>query len=70
MKLSPYQDWLGAVYIETENILGCTTSDAQGVVDAKPFELSQSWALNRDALQTAEAILGEAGKTQVRAFSA
>lgn len=56
-QLSPYQDWLGAVYVETENILGCTTSDAQGVVDAKPFELAQCWARNDDALATAETIL-------------
>lgn len=55
--LSPYQDWLGAVYVEVENIAGCTRSDAQGLVDIKPFEVAQSWAAGLDAELTAEKIL-------------
>lgn len=60
-KQAAYADWLGAVYIEIENALGCTRSDAQGIADAQPFALAQSWGAGKDALETAEAVL-KAGK--------
>ncbi len=54
--LSDYEKWKGDIYYLIAEQLECTTSDAQGVVDAQDFVVDQAWGQGLSAEETAKRV--------------
>jgi hypothetical protein len=48
-----YTEWEGEVIYALENLIECTTSDAQGIIDVQHFKLSQCWGKGLKPEETA-----------------
>lgn len=67
VKKESYSDWEDEVTREIERIAGVTRSDAQGIVGAQDFYMSQSWGKGMSAKETAKLINQKSlGKSQVQ----
>jgi hypothetical protein len=58
--LSPYWKWYEQIVQIIEREWECTTSDAQGIVDAQDFLTQQSWTKDLTAAETAVIIMNAA----------
>lgn len=70
--ISPYWKWEEAIVRILEEKLECTTSDAQGIMDAQPFLVQQSWTKDLTAEQTAALIIDQSTpkpKTALNCYS-
>lgn len=56
-QLSEYATWEGQVTRIIEEKAECTTSDAQGIVEASEFIIAQSWGKALSPEETASKIL-------------
>lgn len=56
-------EWEGEVAEIIAETMSITTSDAQGIVQAQDFYMTQSWGKGMTAQQTAEKIMAESGAT-------
>ncbi|WP_313453315.1 defense against restriction DarA-related protein [Stutzerimonas nitrititolerans] len=54
-----HSEWEGEVTELIAEKLGITTSDAQGMVEAQPFYMQQSWGKGMSAQETADKIMAE-----------
>jgi hypothetical protein len=52
----PYSQWEGAVIDLIEELCDCTRSDAQGIVEAQDFYMTQSWTKGLTPAETAKLI--------------
>lgn len=55
--LSPYAVWEGEVFEEVERLAEVTRSDAQGIVGAQEFTMSQAWGAGLSAADAAKRVL-------------
>jgi hypothetical protein len=51
-----WEEWGGAVRDELENLIGVTTSDAQGIIEAQQDKMHDCWVKGKDAKATAKII--------------
>lgn len=56
-KLSPYAAWEGEIYEHIEEKLEVTRSDAQGIVMAQEFAMSQAWGMGLNSVDAAKKIM-------------
>jgi hypothetical protein len=54
--LSDYSQWEDDVICKIEELCDCTRSDAQGIVEAQDFYMTQSWTKGLTAEETARII--------------
>jgi hypothetical protein len=55
----PYWMWEGDVIDHVQTLLDCPRGDAQGVVEAQDFYMTQWWARGMNAEQTAHFIINQ-----------
>lgn len=51
-----WEEWGGAVRDELENLIGVTTSDAQGIIESQQDKMHDCWVKGKDAKATAKII--------------
>jgi len=62
-KISDYDEWWGDIVHEVEQLIGVTTSDAQGIVEGQEFHTQQSWTKGLSAKETAKIIKEKSSKS-------
>lgn len=65
--LSKYETWLGEIYNEVGELMDASRGDAQGIVEAQSFIVSQEWGKGTNAKDAAKVIVAKA-KEQAASF--